>query len=169
MTTDDMLARAAELGGRLFSSARKLAEAADLSPATVANIVNGRSTTVRPSTAAALAAAWGIGEDKVYQLVRGTEAKIEPFRGPDGSETLTPYQREAVTKVINAFIRDNRREEGNDHEPEKKTDPAQPDPVGDDPRTRQKTDAGLTKSHLDLAARASARKLEQPRKSRTQK
>lgn len=151
--TEEMLVRAAELGGREFGSARQLAAAAGLSPSTTANIVAGRAEGVRPATAAALAAAWGISEEKVYQLVRGTTARIEPFRGPDGSESLTPYQREAVTKVINAFIRDNDRGAHHGEEAEKKTEPAAPHALGRDSGAEEKTPDGPTRADMRLAAR----------------
>lgn len=136
-----------------FSSIRQLAKRAGVSVSGTANIVN-RLYDPRPSTLAKLAAALRISEAELHQLIYETDARIEPFVPPAGSENLSQRQRRAVTEVILTFLEDNSgKQQG-----EKKTEPAPADAMGDDPGPEEKTPDGLTKANFDLVARKSGNK-----------
>lgn len=121
-----------------YTSIRQLAKDAGMSTTAVSDIITGLRTPQPSSKAKLMAALTKLDADTemteagFHKLVTGTDEEVEPFHLPQGSETLNPRQREAVTKVVLAFLEDNRAAatgEEDDNREEKKTDPVEEDPV----------------------------------------
>jgi hypothetical protein len=139
-----------------YSSIRSLAKDAGMSTTSVSNIITGLRTPLESSKAKLLGVLTKLDQDTpmdeagFHKLVTGTDADVEPFHLPQGSETLNPRQREAVTKVVLAFLEDNRA--AGTEEDDVRDDRKDPDDVGSDAVAGEKNVVRLRPPKPHLAA-----------------
>ncbi|MFP7706330.1 helix-turn-helix domain-containing protein [Trueperella sp. LYQ141] len=88
-----------------LSSYHKIADAAELSSATIYKAINGKTDTVKPETLAGLAKALRRSESEIAEALGIAAQTTSPYSPPPEADFLDTRERKAVDEFIRVIVR----------------------------------------------------------------